>query len=376
MPIVLFSFFVLMMALSFLTSFISIRFDIAHLSKEWLGVVGSMYTMGMTLSNFGFSRFVARYGFIRTYVGISSVIGLSMLLLGFVFNPWVWSVLRFIIGYGLGAIFIIIESWVMLVSQKNAKGEALAHYCLILYLGYAIAPYLFRCIRGDYTTAYPLMLMALLVFISIAIIVFTRLKEPIIEIHDTTLIFGDCLQKAPVYFIQCFASGVMNTIIYVFFPKVMFHHPYIHFTYLLSIVILGGALFQYPVGILSDRYKHFNVLLSLNIMMAILLAMSLIFFNTYWILPLLFLLGGCLLGIYPLTITATCRLIKNDFSVVQTLLLVYGLGCILGPFICIWMFMPFFREMDAVWVCLFAVNFVTMILSFFLRRHPTNPATA
>ena len=113
MPIVLFSFFVLMMALSFLTSFISIRFDIAHLSKEWIGVVGSMYTMGMTLSNFGFSRFVARYGFIRTYVGISSVIGLSMLLLGFVFNPWVWSVLRFVIGYGLGAIFIIIESWVM-----------------------------------------------------------------------------------------------------------------------------------------------------------------------------------------------------------------------------------------------------------------------
>lgn len=360
---VLISFFILMMSLSFLTSFITIRFDIAQLAKEWIGLIGSMYTLGMTLSNFQFSKLVSKIGFIRSYVGVAAIIGISMLISGFCFNPFLWTGLRFFTGYCLGAVFIIIESWIMLDSPDDKKGKAIGLYCLVLYMGYALAPYLFRLIGADYTTPYPLMLMSLLCFVSILTIALNKSNPPSIALHQTHLMFKEIFLKAPIGFVQCFASGIMNTIIYVLFPKIMFHHPRVHFTYLLSIVIFGGALSQYPVGWLSDRYKRYDVLLWLNLIIACIIPLCVVFFTSLWLVPLLFVLGGCLLGIYPLTITATCDEFgkKEYFSIVQTLLLIYGLGCIVGPFFAIWGFISFLGNTMGVMFCLFAVNLAAMV---------------
>lgn len=362
MLLVFVGFFVLMMSLSFLTSFITIRFDIGFVSKEWLGIIGSVYSLGMTLGSFRSAHLIARLGFVRSYVVFCSLIGLSILTFGFFFHPLFWVPIRFIIGYSLGAVFAIVESWIILDSPDDQKGRSLSLYSFVLYLGYGLAPYLFRLIP-DLKSMLPLVIMGFLCFLSIFLMAIVKSNSPLVESHNKKLMIKEAYETAPIGFVQCMGSGVMNIIIYVFFPKIMYYHPYIHFTYLISATILGGVIFQYPIGLLSDYYSRRVVIMSLNMAVICLIPLCVIFFNTIALFFLLLVLGGCILVIYPLSISHTCDFFPKQsyFSIVQTLLLVYGIGSIIGPFIVTSIFFNMFSDMTAVFAALMVTSSVLLV---------------
>ena len=144
----------------------------------------------------------------------------------------------------------------------------------------------------------------------------------------------------------------------------MLHHPNIHFTYLISSTILGGVLFQYPIGLLSDRYKKLDLLIGLNVVIAVILPLCVIFFHTIGLVPLLMILGGCLFSIYPLTITLACERFerKDYFNIVQTLLLIYSFGCIASPIIVTQLFLNIFTNlMFGIFAAIFIINAILLI---------------
>jgi len=363
---VLIGFIFLIISSSFLTSFVAIRFDVSGLSVYWLGAISSFYKIGMTLGSFKSSKMIKNLGFVKSYMGFASLMGACVLGLGFDFIPVFWIVMRFFIGYSLGALYSIIESFVMLNDAK--KGNSFAIYGMVLYTGFGIAPYLFKLIENDITTTFPLMLIGLLCFISMIVTSFSGIDKMKIKLKGTKLMFKDILSKAPLGLIYCFGSGFMNVTVYTFFPKILFYHPSIHFTHLIAVSVFGGALFQYPLGLLAQYCKRRTILFVLNIIIACIIPMCILFFKTFWLVLLLAILGGCLFAIYPMIVTYTCnRFEKEDyFNILQTLLLTYGMGSIIAPFILTLVFFNLFTNNVAVFGVIFMMN--ALLMAFMIGK--------
>ena len=181
--------------------------------------------------------------------------------------------------------------------------------------------------------------------------------------------FQNIRQKAPLGLIYAFGSGFINIIIYTFFPKILFHHPKIHFTHLIAISVWGGALFQYPIRLLTRYLARSTILRLINIVVMAIIPLSAFFFNSLWLIGCLAVLGGCLFSIYPMVIGYTCHQFKKEdyFNIIQTLLLTYGIGGILAPFVLI-LLSHIMNNFLATFGTVFMMNMVLFVLSFIVKR--------
>lgn len=69
-----------------------------------------------------FSQFtIIRVGYIRAFVLFASLMAISTLIVGANKSVAVWILFRFLCGYSLAALFIIIESWCILSSDKKKQ---------------------------------------------------------------------------------------------------------------------------------------------------------------------------------------------------------------------------------------------------------------
>jgi MFS family permease len=102
----------------------------------------------------------------------------------------------------------------------------------------------------------------------------------------------------------------------------------------MSCCILGGVVLQWPIGRLSDIADRRSVLLGLSVATVVSATGLALFTSSEWSFYLqVFILGGLLFTLYPLSITQVCdRLDIQDITkATGVLLLAYGAGAIIGP---------------------------------------------
>ena len=108
-------------------------------------------------------------------------------------------------------------------------------------------------------------------------------------------------------------------------------------TLFLSVVVLGGAVFQLPLGRLSDHYDRRIVLLYTAVAGALISALLVVLGDLpSWALALLaFLWGGCVMTPYAISLAhANDRAAPEDFVMVgSVMLLSMGLFSAVGSFI-------------------------------------------
>jgi MFS family permease len=106
----------------------------------------------------------------------------------------------------------------------------------------------------------------------------------------------------------------------------------------MAAVVIGGAVTQWPLGLLSDRFGRRKVLVAVTILAALAgIALAAMIFRLGFASAILLggLWGGFAMSVYSISVAYA-----NDYadpteyvSVSAGLLLVYGLGAIAGPFI-------------------------------------------
>ena len=103
----------------------------------------------------------------------------------------------------------------------------------------------------------------------------------------------------------------------------------------MAITIFGGMCLQWPLGKLSDIFQRRIVIIGISLLIS-LTSLALVFLhrdNFYYHLLLLFLFGGFAFSLYPISITYCCDFFSSAgiTSVTSAALIIYGLGCIIGP---------------------------------------------
>ncbi len=316
----------------FFVSFQSIFLKTEGYSDLTIGLVHSAYYAGILVGTLKVEHFIQRVGHIRAMSTFSSICAIMILLQGLFQDPYVWVLLRFVVGVSLAGIFVVIESWLLDKGTNTTRGQLLSLYMVAFYSAQAFGQYFLDLYPID--SLQPFILASLLCCAGIVPVAMTRAKSP--EIHEPEVKrAGEVLVESPFGFFGCIISGLMLSSIYSFGPNFALSHD-VSPAGLMSIIIMGGVLLQVPMGRLSDVFDRRSVLMILAGLTIIpcLIIPHVVDQKT----PLMitaFLLGGLSFTLYPLSVTHACDRINSKVltSVTAVLLMAFGIGSVLGPLI-------------------------------------------
>jgi MFS family permease len=305
-------------------------------SNLLIGSVGAAYYAGMVVGAFHTGKFILTSGHIRSYAGFASLTAVLTMIHGLFPDPYLWIVLRFLGGYCMAGLFVVIESWVLNSSTPVTRGQILSFYMVAIYGAQSLGQFLVGL--STITSLVPFVIASMLASLSVVPMTITKIEAPqFLEPEGLTL--RQLIRVSPSGTLGCFVSGLVLGCIYGLLPAYGASSGLstVQVAWLMGITILGGMLWQYPVGFLSDRLGRRIVTFAVTLcFMGSSLAIVLCSVQHVLILlSIAFAWGGFAFVLYPLSISHACDYLSSNKIVAATqgLLLAYGIGATVGPII-------------------------------------------
>lgn len=357
-------------ASAFFTSFVSIKLEMIGAPQWLIGWMGGAYYVGMLLGSHLPSKFVLRVGHIRAYAFFSSIMVVAILSQYF-WNIYIsWGITRFVIGYALGAVYLVIESWLFNLASPEKKGAVIGLYTFILYLGSFVGQVQFRFIDLNSPAAF--IIPACIVMFSLFPLSATNTQYPKFDMHGTFNMFR-IMKRAPIGAWNTLMSGLIISTSQVLLPVFLYRFGFGKeaLAWLLAVPFLGAICFQYPLGRASDFVDRRKLMIGLHIVMMISMACIVLFAQQIlWLGIALFAFGCMFYSIYPIAMAYTCDNFPKEqyFGVIQTLLILYGVGSIIGPILAAYCMQWF--HINALFYFLGVMSFCSAVFSYLARFFP------
>lgn len=323
----------LMLSNGFFLTYVSAKLHLDHYSSYSIGVIQGSYYAGFLIAALKCERLIQRIKHIRAFSFFASIATACTLLTVFADNLLTWMISRFIMGVCIAALYVIIESWLLIISNSKNRGIVLAFYMIALYISQSLSQYLINFIQIESLMAF--IISGFLASISILPVTFTHTRIPEMSTPPASAIFKYFI-IAPLATVGAIVSGMMLSSIYTFAPN--YAQTYnLSIANLMSITIAGGFLLQYPIGHLSDLFDRGKVVVFVALM-AMLSSIAMIISTGHspiWILIFSFIMGGFVFTIYPLSVTQVIDRTHSDAvtTVAGVILFAYSIGAVIGPLV-------------------------------------------
>ena len=323
------------LASGFFGTFLSLRVALEHFDPTIAGLVLSSYFAGYTIGALRSQIIIERIGHIRSYVACAGLAVAATSAMPLFTGAMPWIILRGIIGFGCAGLFVTTESWLSCKTEPAERGRIFARYMVGNFIALALGQLLI--IQARVETMAPFSGIAALFALSLIIMSMTRAEQP--ERRPAPrLPYGKLSWTAPVAVWGSALSGTITGAFYALVPAWMQSRGVDNTTIGLFMLaaVLGGLLFQVPVGRFSDRVDRPIVLAILGVGIAsIAIALVNLPRNYSLMMTAAAMLGGFMSTVYPVCVAhAHDRMEAEQIVAVSgRLILVYGLGSIMGPFV-------------------------------------------
>ena len=323
------------------------------------GTMMSGYFIGYFIGANVVPNLVSKVGHIRVFAAFASIASLSALVHAIFVDPVVWTLSRFLTGFSMIGIFIIVESWLNDRATNKTRGKVLSLYMLVTYLGMSMGNLLLNV--SSPKNYEPFIMISLLFSIALVPILLTKRKPPTFK-KTSSIKIKELFKISPFGSFSTFCSGfifsAMLTMLSVY--AVTMNLSVFEISVLLVGVTLAGALFQWPIGSLSDNYDRRLIIIGCCIFASFftvlsifysglsfnnLLAEEMLRFNYFSIgtgmdktklFIFIILLAGMILPLFSLNMALVNDYIPKEKFVAAGggLNIIFGLGAIGGPIIC------------------------------------------
>lgn len=324
----------LVVGVGLLFSVLGLRAGLADFSGVVTGLIMSAYFAGYVAGTFVCPLVIRRVGHIRAFAAMASVASTMPILHTLWINPWFWGSLRLITGTCLVGLYIVIESWLNELAPNHQRGKVFAIYMSVSFVALALGQWLI--LVGDRLGFFSFALVSVLFSFALLPITLMKVSEP--EAVDTPRLGLRALYAiSPLGVAAAVSSGLLNG---AFYGMGATYAQGVGFTTagvaaFMAVTILGGAVFQWPVGHFSDRHDRRLVMLLVCIGSAALAAAG--FFlsraSEISLIALGAVYGGLVFTLYGLGVAHVNDVIDSStlLEVTGGLLLVHGVGAAIGP---------------------------------------------
>jgi MFS family permease len=327
---------ILVMGNALFVTYTSVRLKLDGYNVQTIGYIIGAYFAGLLVGSLASNRIIEKVGHIRAYAAFAAFMTVLAMIQALFQQIWMWGVVRFFGGACLAGLFIIIESWLLAKSTPNTKGKVLSIYLIAFYASQGIGQFLLNV--ADPLSFTPFAIIVLLSAISIVPIATTKMAPPSIQ-QFSNLTLVQLLKNSPLGFFTCILSGLLLGPIYGLIPIFAKESGMTldHVAYATSFTILGGFIFQWPIGQLSDKSDRKKVIALIAFGTSIIASVMCFipYTSELLIFFLLALFGGFSFVIYPLGISHCSDTIEEKDLIAATagLSLAYSIGAIVGPIV-------------------------------------------
>ena len=335
----------IMTAHGFQGSLLGVRAVAEEFSLASTGFMMSGYFVGYFIGARTIPNIISGVGHIRVFAAFASIASLGILVHSIFINPFTWFVLRVINGFCMVSIFTIAESWLNDRSSNKNRGKVLSIYMIVIYVAMGIGMFFLNFSKPE--NFQPFILISVIMSVALIPILLTKRKPPNFK-KSKSMSLKELYESSPLGTVSAVFYGTSQsalfTLLAVYAASMNFSIFEISLvTFLLAI---SGAVSQYPIGNLSDRYDR-RLVIIYSTFGAALFAMFAIFSsstmhlpgdlgNKFWFYIFLTLFAFCSLPMFSLILAHTNDFITKDKFVAAgaSLQFAFGLGAISGPFLC------------------------------------------
>lgn len=303
-------------------------------STGMVGLLMSGYFGGFLIGTWLAPSLIRRIGHIRTFSFYAALAATVVLLHVLIVNPWVWLALRVMYGIALVTLYMVIESWLNAQVGGEKRGQVFAVYMAVNLGSLAAAQQLLGL---DSPMEFTLFALAT-IFIGGAMMPITLTRQPQPSLPDVPP--TDLLQLARIAPLPLMAAGISGFALGGFWGLAPVYAGQVGFDaagigLMMSVTILGGALLQWPIGLLSDRFERRSVLLWVAALAAALPLGLTVLEAGPALLAVMFVWGGLAFAIYSIAVAQMVDHLNPDeiLSGSSGLLLANGFGAAFGPVI-------------------------------------------
>lgn len=296
-----------------------------------IGSITSAWYLGAFLGTVLGGRVISRLGYHKAFIFTAFLAAFSVWGLTFFESPIVWLALRFFGGFGLGAYYLLMESWLSGLVTPATRGRMVATYEALRIGAVALGPILLVIVSVHSALA----LIGALYAIAICPVAFA--KPPVAAFNAT-----DWRQALGIF--VCSPCSVALTIIAGFLSSSFYGLGAIYaegvgfseakIALFMSVILLAPAISQLPIGTLADLYGRARtsvLITALSAICALVLA-----FQTPASFLAVTILATIVMGFgHPLYALGHGRLVDGGHDLIAATtagLIGYNVGTFLGPF--------------------------------------------
>ena len=318
-----------------LPTYLAIRLAEDGVATWLIGIVMSQYYLGFIIGPYFVQKLIESIGHIRSFIVFGSTMSAITLFHIFFTNFIFWGFFRLIIGICAIGMFMCVESWLNARATNDNRGQVFSFYIIAVYLFSGIGQFILQI--PDEKGFMIFIVFSILMSFAIIPIAITKLPPPeIVKIESFSLF--KLWHKSPTGMTFALMGGMVSGAFYSIGPVFAQLNNFDKNTTALFIssVTIGGLILQWPMGKISDGKDRRKFMLVVAILLIIISTLISIYkSNIYFFLILTIIFGGLIALMYPLGVAYTNDYLNQDelLSATSGLVIAYGLGAVLGPFL-------------------------------------------
>lgn len=305
-------------------------------STAEIGLLGSAHFFGFFIGCWWAPRLMGDVGHSRAFAVFTALGTIGLLLHMMIVDPIAWTMMRIASGLSVAGCYTIMEAWLQAKVTNETRGRAMGIYRLADMGASLVGQMLISVLEPATYISYNI--LALICCASLIPLALTTARPP--EMPDSPrlhpMLALACSPLATVgVMVAALSSSTFRMVGPLYGDKVGLSIDQI--AWFLGSFILGGAIAQYPVGWLSDKFDRRHVLIGLSVaaIISCLVIASLTNLTTNGILMTAFVFG---MTSFPVYSVSTAH--ANDFAdssqrveLSAALMFFYAIGAIVAPFL-------------------------------------------
>ena len=233
-------------------------------STQQIGMLGSAHFLGFFIGCWWAPRLMGRVGHSRTFAAFTAAGAIGLLAHMMLIDAYAWALMRIASGMCIAGCYTVIEAWLNARVTNENRGRAMGSYRIVDTGASLVAQLLVAVLEPADYVSYNL--LALLCCASLLPLTLTRASQP--ETPDAPRLRpGLAWACSPLAVAGVIAAALTSSSFRMVGPiygeNVGLQNDQI--AYFLAAFVAGGAIAQYPVGWIADKYNRRWVLIGLSI---------------------------------------------------------------------------------------------------------------
>ncbi len=283
---------------------LSLILESRGVSEKMIGINSAMMPIGILLFSSVIPAASARFG--SRNLAICAAMATCILVVAYkVFDTLeAWFVLRLLQGMSISTLFVLSETWIVRFAGNAHRGKVVALYGSILSASFGAGPAMISWIGIDGWA--PFLLGSLILLAGVF---------PLLLIRDDCARTGEdraasgifsFAPRAPMLLACVLAFAILDAATLSLLPVYGVRNGMGISTaaLLLTALILGNSILQFPIGWLADRFPHRTVLICCAFLTAMMLGILPWVMATPWKWPVVLIAGTTGYGIYTVSLTS------------------------------------------------------------------------